>query len=89
MTKPATEPPSEHAPNFENPDLEIYYICVVSNAIAIPIRSIFVFLRLHARYRMSTKLQGDDSTFRLGHNHVSANMLTYVDSCLYNRICKS
>ncbi|KAM5364165.1 hypothetical protein ACJZ2D_011666 [Fusarium nematophilum] len=67
MVKPAMEPPAGHQSNFDNPNREMYYICIVSNAIAIPICSILVVLRLWVRYRLPTKLQVDDIACILGY----------------------
>lgn len=61
MTKPAMEPPPGKESNFDNPDRELYYICIASNAIAMSVCSIFVFLRLWARYRLAMRLRLDDS----------------------------
>lgn len=64
MVEPGMEPPNGVDSNFDNPDREMYYICIVSNAIAIPVTTVFMGLRLWARYRLSMKLQIDDSTFQ-------------------------
>lgn len=55
------EPPPGVVPNFENPDKEMFYISIVSNAIALPVCTLFMCLRIWARYRLSMKLQADDS----------------------------
>ncbi|KAF4331513.1 integral membrane protein [Fusarium beomiforme] len=81
MVIPAMEPPAGYQSNFNNPNRAMYYICIVSNAIAMPICSIFVILRLWIRYRLSMQLQADDSTFRHACN--LSHMLTRVYSCLY------
>ncbi|KAM5348962.1 hypothetical protein ACJ41O_008785 [Fusarium nematophilum] len=76
MVKPAMEPPAGHQSNFDNPNREMYYICIVSNAIAIPICSILVVLRLWVRYRLPTKLQVDDIACILGYT-VYATIVNY------------
>lgn len=64
MVKPGMDPPPGKVSNFDDPEREMYYICIVSNAIAISICSIFMFLRLWARYRLSMRLRIDDSMIR-------------------------
>lgn len=64
MVQPALEPPPGKVSNFDNPNREMYYICIASNAVAIPVCTIFVALRMYARYRLSMRLQADDSMSR-------------------------
>lgn len=59
--EPGMEPPPGEETNFDNPDREMFYICIVSNAIAIPVCTLFFALRLWARIRLRTGLQRDDS----------------------------
>ena len=61
MVEPGMPPPAGMVSDFDNPDREMYYICIVSNAIALPVCTLFVGLRLYARYRLSMRLQADDS----------------------------
>ncbi|RSL43155.1 hypothetical protein CEP54_015202 [Fusarium duplospermum] len=65
--KAAMDPPPGYQSNFDNPDREMYYICIISNSIAIPVCTIFVFLRLFARYRLSMRLQADDIACIIGY----------------------
>jgi hypothetical protein len=67
MVKPGMEPPPGKESNFDNPDREMYYICIVSNAIAMSVCSIFMFLRLWARYRLSMRLRIDDIACVIGY----------------------
>lgn len=60
--EPGMEPPPGKVSNFDNPDREMYYICIVSNAIAIPVCTAFMALRIYARYRLRMKPQADDGT---------------------------
>ena len=55
------EPPPGMESNFDNPNKEMFYICIVANAIALPVCTLFMGLRLWARYRLSMRLQADDS----------------------------
>lgn len=61
MPTPALAPPAGQTSNFENPDRSMFIICIASNAIAIPVCTLFVGLRLWARLRLSMKLEADDS----------------------------
>lgn len=61
MDQPGMPPPDGKVSNFDNPNREMYNICIASNVIAIPITTAFLFLRLWARYRLSMKLQLEDS----------------------------
>jgi hypothetical protein len=61
MVEPGLEPPEGVVSNYDNPNREMYYICIASNVIAIPVTTIFVGLRLWARHRLSMKLEIDDS----------------------------
>lgn len=61
--EPGMEPPEGLDSNFENPDREMYYICIVSNAIAIPVCTAFMALRIYARFRLRMKPQADDGIF--------------------------
>ncbi|KAJ4252771.1 hypothetical protein NW762_010677 [Fusarium torreyae] len=78
MIKPAMEPPPGHESNFENPDRQMYYICIVSNAIAISVCSIFVFLRLWTRHRLSMGLRRDDVACIIGY----IGFMSYCTMCL-------
>ncbi|KAH7140485.1 hypothetical protein B0J13DRAFT_638239 [Dactylonectria estremocensis] len=78
MIKPAREPPAGQQSNFDNPNREMYYICIVSNAVAIPICSIFVLLRLWVRYRLSMRLQADDVACIVGY----IGFMGYCTICL-------
>lgn len=59
--EPGMEPPEGVQSNFENPNREMYYICIASNAIAIPVCTAFVALRIYARIRLRQKVTADDS----------------------------
>lgn len=59
--EPGMPPPEGMVSNFENPDREMYYICIVSNVIAIPVTTLFMALRVWSRYKLSMKFQADDS----------------------------
>ena len=61
MVEPGMEPPPGQQSNFDNPDREMYYICIVANTITMVVCSIFMGLRLWARYRLSMRLRMDDS----------------------------
>lgn len=58
------QPPAGQFSNFENPDKTMYYYCIVANVLAIPICTVFVALRLWARFRLGTKIMADDSKFK-------------------------
>lgn len=62
MDEPGMEAPEGQVSNFENPaDKTMYYYCIAANVIAIPVCTIFMLLRLFARYRLGTKIMADDS----------------------------
>ena len=63
--EPGMEPPPGKVSNFDDPDREMYYICIVSNAIAIPVCTAFMALRIYARYRLRMKPQADDGMCRV------------------------
>lgn len=63
--EPGMEPPAGMESNFENPDREMYYICIASNAIAIPVCTAFMALRIYARIRLRQKAQPEDCMLRL------------------------
>src|SRR5690606_11389858 len=65
MTEPGMEPPEGMVSNFDNPDREMYYTCIVSNVIGLVVCTLFIVLRLWARYRLSMRLRPDDSTLNL------------------------
>lgn len=65
MTEPGMKPPEGMVSNFDNPDREMFYISIASNAIALPVCTLFIGLRLLARYRLSMRLQADDSRLDL------------------------
>lgn len=60
-SNPGMEPPPGEVVDFDNPDREMFYICIVSNAIAIPVCTIFLALRLWARLRLRLGFQTEDS----------------------------
>jgi hypothetical protein len=76
MVKPGMEPPPGKESNFDNPDREMYYICIASNAIAMSVCSIFMFLRLWARYRLSMRLRIDDIACVIGYVGYRVEVLT-------------
>ncbi|KAJ3547138.1 hypothetical protein NM208_g1662 [Fusarium decemcellulare] len=78
MVKPAMEPPEGMESNFDNPNREMYYICIVSNAIAIPVCTVFVFLRFWARHRLSMRPQADDIACIIGY----IGFMGYCTICL-------
>ncbi|KAI3578550.1 hypothetical protein IWW34DRAFT_466496 [Fusarium oxysporum f. sp. albedinis] len=78
MTKPAMEPPPGKESNFDNPNRELYYICIASNAIAMSVCSIFVFFRLWARYRLAMRLRLDDIACVIGY----IGFMGYCTMCL-------
>ena len=82
--EPGMEPPEGMVSNFDNPNREMYYICIVSNAIAIPVCTAFVVLRMYARLRLGMRWQADDSMLNL--NQAGRFMLT-PSSCLCHWIC--
>lgn len=61
MIEPGMEPPKGMVSNFDSPDREMVYICIASNAIALIVCTLFMGLRIWARYRLSTRLQAGDS----------------------------
>ncbi|KAL6865491.1 hypothetical protein ACO1O0_001585 [Amphichorda felina] len=74
--EPGMPPPEGMVSNFENPDREMYYICIVSNVIAIPVTTLFMALRVWSRYKLSMKFQADDIAFFIGYT-VYATMVNY------------
>ncbi|KAM0194719.1 hypothetical protein ACHAPA_008643 [Fusarium lateritium] len=78
MIKPGMEPPPGKESNFDNPNREMFYICIVSNAIAMSVCSIFVGLRLWARYRLSMRLRRDDIACVIGY----IGFMGYCTICL-------
>lgn len=64
MVEPGMQPPEGMVSNFDNPDREMYYLCIVSNVVGIVVCTVFMGLRFWARYRLSMRLQADDSRFR-------------------------
>ncbi|CAG9950795.1 unnamed protein product [Clonostachys rosea f. rosea IK726] len=67
MVQPGLETPEGGVSNFDNPNREMYYICIASNIIAIVVCSVFVVLRFFARYRLATKVSLDDVACLLGY----------------------
>jgi hypothetical protein len=64
MDEPGMQPPAGEFSNFDNPDKTMYYYCIVANVLAIPVCTVFVALRVWARYRLGTKIMADDSRFK-------------------------
>ncbi|KAG9496545.1 hypothetical protein J7337_011321 [Fusarium musae] len=86
MTKPAMEPPPGKESNFDNPNRELYYICIASNTIAMSVCTIFVFLRLWARYRLAMRLRLDDMLRYGGGLHqwdVPEHLITQYNQTVY------
>lgn len=50
--------------DFDNPNRGMYNMCIISNAMAMSICSIFIVMRLWTRYRLSMRLQADDGMLR-------------------------
>ncbi|KAH6697164.1 hypothetical protein F5X68DRAFT_226550 [Plectosphaerella plurivora] len=60
MIEPGMPPPEGMVSNFDNPNREMFYLCIVSNVVGVVITTIFMGLRIWARYRLSMSLQADD-----------------------------
>ncbi|KAI1070698.1 hypothetical protein LB507_006728 [Fusarium sp. FIESC RH6] len=78
MVEPGMEPPPGQQSNFDNPDREMYYICIAANTITMIICSIFMGLRLWARYRLSMRLRIDDIACVIGY----IGLMGYCVICL-------
>ena len=63
MVEPGMQPPEGMVSNFDNPNKEMFYLCIVSNVVGVVVTTVFMGLRIWARYRLSMNLQADDSRF--------------------------
>jgi hypothetical protein len=85
MVQPGLEPPEGEVSNFDNPNREMYYICIASNVIAIVVCSVFVVLRFFARYRLTTKVSLDDGESWNALSFTASSSLTIW--FLQSRVC--
>ncbi|KAI1335078.1 hypothetical protein F5Y15DRAFT_260733 [Xylariaceae sp. FL0016] len=78
MVEPGAQPPAGVESNFKNPNMDMYYVSIITNVLALVGTTVFMALRIWARSRLSMGFKLDDVCCMIGY----VGFVGYCTICL-------